>query len=179
VLAFGGRSNIKSLDACITRLRISVNAPALVDDGRLKALGAAGVVRVGNGVQAIFGTLSENMKTDMQEYLKTAGSEAGLAPGGMQVAEAAAPIAGAAVSAHSPTQKARAEKIRAALGGAANIKKLEALAATRLRVLLSDASGLDIAALKEAGVPATQSLANGEFDLIVGLGAENLASAMR
>jgi PTS system glucose-specific IIC component len=180
VLAFGGRSNIKSLDACITRLRISVNDPALVNDGKLKALGAAGVVHVGNGVQAIFGTLSENMKTDMQEYLKTAGSEADLAPGGTPVVEAGAPVAAAAGSSQSPTpQTARAEKIRAALGGAANIKKLEALAATRLRVVLSDASRLDTAALKAAGVPATQSLSNGEVDLIVGLEAENLAGAMR
>jgi PTS system glucose-specific IIC component len=178
VLAFGGRSNITSLDACITRLRISVNDPALVDEGKLKALGAAGVMRVGNGVQAIFGTLSENMKTDMQEYLKTAGSEADLAPGGVPVAETV-PQAAAAVR-HGPTQqKARAEKIRLALGGAANITKLEALAATRLRVELSDASRLDTAALKAAGVPATQSLTNGEFDLIVGLEAENLAGAMR
>jgi glucose PTS system EIICB or EIICBA component len=186
VLAFGGRSNIKNLDACITRLRISVNDPALVDEGKLKALGAAGVMRVGNGVQAIFGTLSENMKTDMQEYLKTAGSEADLAPAEKPVAHAPAPVAAAAASAasaasaHSPTQQnARAEKIRAALGGAANIKKLEALAFTRLRVALSDASRLDPVALKAAGVPATQSLANGEFDLIVGLEAENLADAMR
>jgi PTS system glucose-specific IIC component len=180
VLAFGGRSNISSLDACITRLRISVNDPALVNEGKLKALGAAGVVRVGNGVQAIFGPLSENMKTDMQEYLKTAGSEADLAPGGTPVTAAAAPAAAAAALAHNPTQQeARAEQIRAALGGAANIKKLEALAATRLRVVLSDASRLDTAALKAAGVPATQSLTNGEFDLIVGLGAENLAGAMR
>lgn len=179
VLAFGGRSNIQSLDACITRLRISVKNAALVDDGKLKALGAAGVLRVGNGVQAIFGTSSENMKTDMQEYLKTAGSEADLAPGGTQVADAAAPVAAPVAAASGSTQKARADKIRAALGGAANIKKLEALAATRLRVLLSDASRLDSAALKEAGVPATQSLSNGELDLIVGLGAEDLASAMR
>ena len=181
VLAFGGRSNIKSLDACITRLRISVNNPALVDDGRLKALGAAGVVRVGNGVQAIFGPLSENMKTDMQEYLKTAGSEADLAPGGTPAADSRGSGRSRRVAAaHSPTQQtARAEKIRAALGGAANIKKLEALAATRLRVVLSDASRLDTAALKAAGVPATQSLSNGEFDLIVGLEAENLAGAMR
>ncbi|WP_176332789.1 PTS glucose transporter subunit IIBC [Caballeronia glathei] len=179
VLAFGGRSNITSLDACITRLRISVNDPTLVDEGKLKALGAAGVMRVGNGVQAIFGPLSENMKTDMQEYLKTAGSDAELAPGGTPVAEGAAPAATAA-SAYSPTQqKARAEKICAALGGAANIKKLEALAATRLRVVLSDASRLDATALKSAGVPATQPLTNGELDLIVGLGAENLAGAMR
>ena len=43
---------------------------------KLKALGAAGVVVVGDGVQAIFGTQSENLKTEMQEYLKTAGPEA-------------------------------------------------------------------------------------------------------
>ena len=179
VLAFGGRSNIESLDACITRLRISVNDPALVDDRKLKALGAAGVLRVGNGVQAIFGPLSENMKTDMQEYLKTAGSEADLAQGGPAVAATAAPVVAVASPTQNPAQKARAEKIRAALGGTTNVTKLEALAATRLRVALSDASRLDAAALKAAGVPATQSLSNGEFDLIVGLGAENLAGAMQ
>jgi PTS system glucose-specific IIC component len=181
VLAFGGRSNIKSLDACITRLRISVNNPTLVNEGKLKALGAAGVVRVGDAVQAIFGPLSENMKTDMQEYLKTAGSDAELdAAGAAPAATGAAPVAETAALAPNPTQqKARAEKIRAALGGAANIRKLEALAATRLRVVLSDASQIDPAALKAAGVPATQAFSNGEFDLIVGLGAENLAGAMR
>ncbi|MDR5796085.1 PTS glucose transporter subunit IIBC [Caballeronia sp. LZ008] len=182
VLAFGGRSNIKSLDACITRLRITVNDPSLVDDARLKALGAAGVVRVGNGVQAIFGPLSENMKTDMQDYLKTAGSDADLPVAGAAstaTASDAMSAPGAAPAQDAAQQKARAEKIRAALGGAANILKLEPLAATRLRVALGDASRLDGAALKAAGVPATQPLANGEVDLIVGLEAENLAGAMR
>jgi PTS system glucose-specific IIC component len=182
VLAFGGRSNIKSLDACITRLRITVNDPSLVDDARLKALGAAGVVRVGNGVQAIFGPLSENMKTDMQDYLKTAGSDADLPVAGAAstaTASDAMSAPAAAPAQDAAQQKARAEKIRAALGGAANILKLEPLAATRLRVALGDASRLDGAALKAAGVPATQPLANGEVDLIVGLEAENLAGAMR
>jgi PTS system glucose-specific IIC component len=180
VLAFGGRSNIKSLDACITRLRISVQNPALVDDARLKALGAAGVLRVGNGVQAIFGPLSENMKTDMQEYLKTAGSDAELPVAGAPAGATEAVAAPAAVAAQDTAQqKARAEKIRAALGGAANILKLEPLAATRLRVALGDASRLDAPALKAAGVAATQALGNGEMDLIVGLEAENLAGAMR
>jgi PTS system glucose-specific IIC component len=187
VHAFGGRSNITSLDACITRLRISVKDPARVDEAKLKALGAAGVMRVGNGVQAIFGPLSENLKTDMQEYLKTAGSDADLAPAGMPVtpgepvasagATAAAVLAGSAQS--SAQQIARAEKIRAALGGASNIIKLDALAATRLRVELSDVSRIDAAALKAAGVPATQALKNGAIDLVVGLGAENLAGAIQ
>ena len=69
VAAFGGKANIDNLDACITRLRISVNDIALVDQAGLKKLGAAGVVVSGNGVQAIFGTKSDNLKTDMEAYL--------------------------------------------------------------------------------------------------------------
>ena len=69
VAAFGGKANIENLDACITRLRISVNDIALVDQAELKKLGAAGVVVSGNGVQAIFGTKSDNLKTDMEHYL--------------------------------------------------------------------------------------------------------------
>src|SRR3954466_4955957 len=76
VRAFGGRSNITSLDACITRLRVKLVDVTRVSADKLKALGAAGVVMVGDGVQAIFGTQSENLKTDMEEYLKTAGPEA-------------------------------------------------------------------------------------------------------
>jgi len=69
VAAFGGKANIANLDACITRLRISVADIALVDQAGLKKLGAAGVVISGNGVQAIFGTKSDNLKTDMEAYL--------------------------------------------------------------------------------------------------------------
>lgn len=69
VAAFGGRSNIENLDACITRLRISVNNIELVDQAALKKLGAAGVVVSGKGVQAIFGTRSDNLKTDMEAFL--------------------------------------------------------------------------------------------------------------
>ncbi len=76
VLAFGGKSNIRSLDACITRLRIGVNDPNKVNQARLKAMGAAGVVVVGNNMQAIFGPKSESYKTDMDEYVKVAGPEA-------------------------------------------------------------------------------------------------------
>jgi PTS system glucose-specific IIC component len=76
VRAFGGRSNIASLDACITRLRVKLHDVTKANPEKLKALGAAGVVVVGDGVQAIFGTQSENLKTEMQEYLKTAGPEA-------------------------------------------------------------------------------------------------------
>ncbi|MDO6765030.1 PTS glucose transporter subunit IIBC [Agarivorans sp. 1_MG-2023] len=69
--AFGGKANIVSLDACITRLRIQVKSVESVDQAKLKGLGAAGVVIAGQGVQAIFGTKSDNLKTDMEAYLQT------------------------------------------------------------------------------------------------------------
>ena len=70
VQAFGGKDNITNLDACITRLRVSVKEIAKVDQSKLKSLGAAGVVVAGSGVQAIFGTKSDNLKTDMDHWIK-------------------------------------------------------------------------------------------------------------
>jgi glucose PTS system EIICB or EIICBA component len=69
VAAFGGADNIKSLDACITRLRVDLHDVKRASADRLKALGATGVLQVGSGMQAIFGTRSENLKTAMEEYL--------------------------------------------------------------------------------------------------------------
>ncbi|MGO2107158.1 MAG: PTS glucose transporter subunit IIBC [Proteus vulgaris] len=69
--AFGGKDNISSLDACITRLRIGVKEIDKVDRDELKRLGAAGVVVVGSGIQAIFGPKSDNLKTEMDEYIRS------------------------------------------------------------------------------------------------------------
>jgi PTS system D-glucosamine-specific IIC component len=63
--AFGGFENITSVDACITRLRISVNDKSKVDKAKLKSLGAAGVLEVGDNMQAIFGTRAETLKGEI------------------------------------------------------------------------------------------------------------------
>ena len=73
VAAFGGKANITGLDACITRLRVAVADTAAVDQDKLKQLGAAGVVVVAGGVQAIFGTKSDNLKTEMDEWIRNHG----------------------------------------------------------------------------------------------------------
>ncbi|HTB21609.1 MAG TPA: PTS glucose transporter subunit IIBC [bacterium] len=173
VLAFGGRNNITNLDACITRLRVAVKDPGLVDEARLKALGAAGVMRIGNGVQAVFGPASENLKTDMEIYLKKAGPEAdgnGVAVAG----KPKAPASAAAVAA----DPAKAGRILAALGGKGNLGRSAAVAATRIRVTLRDAALVDAKALEGAGVMAVQDLGNGERDLIVGQDAAGLAGGL-
>lgn len=67
--AMGGQDNIAHLDACITRLRVSVNDIKNVDKDELKKLGAAGVLEVGDNIQAIFGPRSEIIKGQMQDIM--------------------------------------------------------------------------------------------------------------
>ena len=172
ILAFGGRSNIKTLDACITRLRISLNDPSKANAARLKELGAAGVVMVGDGAQAIFGTRSDNLKTDMQQYLKTAGPEADAVD-----AAGAAPVAAVKEVAvkSDPTVTAKAAALLKALGGAENIEDVTACAHTRLRVKLKNA--IEHRKLgKEHSVHGVVELADGALQLIVGDQAEALAA---
>ena len=69
ISAFGGRDNLVNVDACITRLRMEVVDKGKVDQARLKSLGAAGVVEVGNSVQAVFGTGSEALKNAIADRL--------------------------------------------------------------------------------------------------------------
>jgi len=69
IAAFGGRENLVNVDACITRLRMEVNDKGKVDQARLRALGAAGVIEVGNNVQAVFGTQAEALKNEINDAL--------------------------------------------------------------------------------------------------------------
>lgn len=180
VLAFGGRGNITSLDACITRLRVAVKEPGRVDQAKLKAMGASGVMMVGNGFQAIFGPLSENMKGEMEDYLKVAGAEAD----GPTTAAPAAVATTAAAPASVPTAvepwvREAAVPLLAALGGRANLRALDAVAFTRLRVELVDEAKYDDAAAKLAGVVAVMHAAPGVLHLIVGDKAGEFASAIK
>ena len=67
--ALGGAENIVSVDACITRLRVEVKDKAKVQKDELKTLGAAGVVEVGNGIQAIFGAKADGYKNEINSIL--------------------------------------------------------------------------------------------------------------
>ncbi|MBP1999054.1 PTS system D-glucosamine-specific IIC component [Paenibacillus shirakamiensis] len=67
--ALGGQANITHLDACITRLRVEVKDKGQVKKDRLKSLGASGVLEVGNNVQAIFGTRSDTIKSQIQDII--------------------------------------------------------------------------------------------------------------
>lgn len=69
VEALGGPDNIEDVDACITRLRVAVKDPAKVDRDTFKRLGAAGVLDVDGGIQAVFGAKAILYKTAVLEEL--------------------------------------------------------------------------------------------------------------
>lgn len=179
ILAFGGRGNIKTLDSCITRLRVSVNDPSLANSKRLKALGAAGVVTAGSGVQAIFGTRSGNLMTDMQQYLKTAGPEADLSEDAVpQAAFAAVESAPATTAEVDPQVIQRAKALLEALGGSGNLKEVFACAHTRIRVSLKNAVDVQQLIGAEYGVQGAVELSDGAIQLIVGDVSEEMAQAL-
>ena len=94
IAAFGGADNLKAVDACITRLRIEVADKAKVDGAALRALGAAGVIEVGNNVQAVFGTQADGLKDEIQAALAQGSAPAGaFAPVVASTPAAAVPVA--------------------------------------------------------------------------------------
>ncbi|HVH28339.1 MAG TPA: PTS glucose transporter subunit IIBC [Vicinamibacterales bacterium] len=177
VRAFGGRSNIVSLDACITRLRVSLADVTKASPDTLKALGAAGVVVVGDGMQAIFGTRSENLKTEMQDYLKNAGPEADDVEEASPV-QAPAP-AGLEPRLRDPDAPRKASAYIAALGGKANIVRVDACAETRLRLVVRDGTRIQETALRAEGIAALVNVDGQTLHLLAGLNADQYAAEMR
>jgi len=66
----GGKENIKNVDCCATRLRVTVKDPSLVTDALLKKSGAAGVIKRGNGVQVVYGPQVSVIKSELDDYLR-------------------------------------------------------------------------------------------------------------
>ena len=70
IALLGGRENISFVDACMTRLRVTVKDPSLVADADAwKAEGALGLVKKGEGVQAIYGPQADVLKSDINDIL--------------------------------------------------------------------------------------------------------------
>lgn len=67
VEGIGGLDNIKTVDACFTRLRMTLNDRSKLNEQTMKDLGATGVVGKGTSVQVIFGGEADIFKTEIRE----------------------------------------------------------------------------------------------------------------
>lgn len=172
IAAFGGRENIRSLDACITRLRLGLVDGKKVNEEELKKLGAVGIIKLSNSIQAIFGTQSENLKTAMEKLL-TEELDSKVPPAGESPQPASQDTHVAALTQPTIAQVDRAEieescqEILLALGGKDNIVELSCCAQTRLRFKLKSDQLVNRDRLAEAA-PYMHASAN-IWHILIGL----------
>lgn len=63
MVGLGGRENIEVVDNCYTRLRVTVKDVSIIDEPRLKATGAKGIIKQGNNVQVVYGLHVKNARS--------------------------------------------------------------------------------------------------------------------
>ena len=68
--AIGGSANIESIDACITRIRLTVVNGGLIDEKKLKSLGASGIMKLDEtNYQIVVGTLADPLVTNIKQLM--------------------------------------------------------------------------------------------------------------
>lgn len=157
IAALGGAGNLRSVDACTTRLRLRVADSALANEAALKALGARGVLRPAKeNLQVVLGPQAEIVAGEIRRAWT---------PGAVPAATTAkpAPVAAAAVL---PTAWLKA------VGGAANLIEGRLVAGSRLRLRVANEALLDEAALKALGVLARTPTQEGCCHLLLTPGTQ-------
>ena len=136
IRALGHAANLRSVEACTTRLRLVVNDPALIDESALTALGSRGVLRIGGGaVQVVVGPVADQLASEIRTQWRAPSAEVAASP-----APAAIPVL------QTTPDRSMVAEVIAALGGGGNIAGLHANS-TRLVIAVRDAAAVDEAAL--------------------------------
>jgi PTS system N-acetylglucosamine-specific IIC component len=151
VAALGGPGNLKSIDACTTRLRLSVADPKAVDETALRSLGARGIVHPGgDSVQVVLGPIADQVASEIR--------------------------AAAAAVAQPATGKPDLIASIAETLSAAGIRSVTACG-SRLLIDLDDPSQISEPALSQLGTRGWVIVPGG-IQVIIGPGAEAAAEAL-
>ncbi len=150
--ALGGAANLQAVNACTTRLRLTVASQSAVDAGALTRLGSLGLVRPSaNALQVVVGTVADQLAGEIREAQRSAPTGLAQPPAGPPP-PAPLPAAGAqgavlTIGNNLPDGAA----LMAALGGRSNVLSAEA-AAGRVRVSVGDAARVNRVALLDLGL---------------------------
>jgi PTS system N-acetylglucosamine-specific IIC component len=168
IRALGGAANLRSVEACTTRLRLVVDDYALMNEPAMKALGSRGVLRLTEGgVQVVVGPVADQLASEIRTAMRTPGVTDLAARG------TAATVKGGSSSAPSTAM----QQVIHALGGRANISGVR-INSSRLCVSLREPSAIDEAALRKA-VRAVARPAADSVHLILGPSAPEWAAALQ
>src|SRR6201991_4523770 len=189
IAALGGAGKLTVVDACTTRLRLSVVESEKVSDGELKAIGARGVLKRGStNVQVIIGPEADMIADEIRTTIAQGSDAAGAArtdtvrAGAKAAAASSAAVQTAAVVAAASSASAVSgpldpDPLRwlAVFGGATNIVSLQAVAATRLRIVVRDASAVD---RQRLGTLDVAWVSTDTFHIVVGQAAQRYAQQL-
>jgi N-acetylglucosamine PTS system EIICBA or EIICB component len=202
IKALGGPSNIVSLDACTTRLRLVVADQSVVDADALKRLGVRGMIRPSaNALQVVVGTNADQVAGEMKGALRTlraggagvsaTGAGAAAGPGAVAGPSAVAgprAVAGPGITANAAPPPPAAPRptlptptltsLLAALGGRSNVRAVEA-ASSRLRINIADASIVDQPAIAALGMRGVTLAAPNWVHVIIGPEASAAGLSLR
>jgi PTS system N-acetylglucosamine-specific IIC component len=154
--ALGGADNLTSVDACATRLRLLVVDQNAIDEAALKRLGARATVKVSSdALQVVLGPIADQVAGEIRAQLR---------------------IAPAAPGAITPEVMAA---LLAALGGRENVREIEAVASSRLRVRVADAKAVDEHALRSLGLRGIARPAADRVHVLVGPAVEEALTLLR
>ena len=161
VHALGGANNLQAVDACTTRLRLTIADNGAIDEPALRRLGARGVVRPSAGtLQVVVGPIADQLAGDIRAALR----QADVAIESSTPAPAADP-------------RALASSIARGLGGRGNVLSVETWS-TRLVVTLRDPDDVDTQALEAAARGAVR-IGTSTWHVVVGPDAPRTAAALR
>jgi PTS system N-acetylglucosamine-specific IIC component len=163
IAALGGASNLTLVDACTTRLRLSVVDAEKISEPQLKAIGARGVLkRDARNVQVVIGPEADMIADEIRAAMA--------GPRGQ-----AAPAAAGAEQGPSGPLDPDPMRWLAVFGGATNVAALDAVAATRLRVVVRDPGAVDRQRLGELDVAWVSA---DTFHIVCGTAAQRYAKQL-
>jgi PTS system N-acetylglucosamine-specific IIC component len=163
VQALGGAANLRSVDACTTRLRLEVAEQARIDEAALRRLGAHGLVRPSDSVlQVVLGPIADQVAEQIRRHLKDTG------PG---VTRPSHPTLGQETTGldvlPSVVDAELDESLVRAFGGRRNVQGIVRVARTRLRVQVREDAAVDESAVIAAAPRGAVRVAPGRWHVLV------------
>jgi PTS system N-acetylglucosamine-specific IIC component len=182
IQALGGAGNLVSVDACTTRLRLTVVGQDQVQAATLRQLGARGLVRPGgNALQVVIGPAADQLAGQIRAALRTHAAPAitslPASPATVVPASLAPPPRTSGPTA-LPAAPISGLALLAALGGARNVRAVQA-AGSRLRIEVEDAVRIERSALRLLGARGLAFPAAGCVHVILGPAASAAASELQ
>jgi N-acetylglucosamine PTS system EIICBA or EIICB component len=174
IRALGGAANLRAVEACTTRLRLTVSDPMQINEAALKPLGSRGVLKLTDGaVQVVVGPIADQLAAEIRAALRSAPAAAA-AP--VPAPPAASSTASSVAMAVTPS-RGDPQALLDAFGGKANLVTVEARA-SRLLVEVRDAALVNESAVRASGFRAATRATDRAWHVIVGGDAAGMAARL-